>query len=71
MADESESIGQTTVLERLVFAVIIVHLMAKGTCPSPESMTEAYNAIYNLTDLLPFIEFPLFKRSNNLFLDIF
>ena len=41
LADESESIGQTTSLERLLLGVIVVHLMAKGICHTSENICKA------------------------------
>ena len=41
MADESESLGQTTLLERLLLGVIVVHLMAKGICTISENICKA------------------------------
>ena len=45
MADESESLGQTTLLERLLLGVIVVHLMAKGICSISENICKAYNIL--------------------------
>ena len=67
MADETESIGQTTSFERLLLAAIVVHLMAKGICPTSQNMCKAYNVIYRITSMFPFLELPLFKRSLQLF----
>ena len=67
MADETESIGQSTSFERLLLAAIVVHLMAKGICPTSQNMCKAYNVIYRITSMFPFLELPLFKRSLQLF----
>lgn len=60
IADENESTGQTTLLERLLIAVITVHFMMNGIQVSSEN---AYSEIYDLTKLFPLVEFPLFERS--------
>ena len=63
LADESESTGKTTLLERLLIAVIAIHFMINGILVSTENVYKAYSEIYDLIKLFSHVELPLFERS--------
>lgn len=68
IANERQSDGQTSSLEQLLLAVILVHFMAKGIRPKSENMFTAHSIIYDIIGkLFPLIDIPIFKRSSQFF----
>jgi len=65
--DEHESIRQATIFEHLLITAIVIHFVVNGIEVSPENTCKAHPDVNTLADLFPFVEIPIFKRTNQYF----
>ncbi len=63
VVQEEESVGSMSKLERLIVFAIFVNFMLRGYESTPDSIHRAFLDVWVVASECPFIEIPIFKRS--------